>query len=87
MLLLCLLPSLCPDFLLLPDRCPPAQGSAAIEERSEWELAYACPSQTAPAFLEALGSLAARLPATGSPALVLQQLIQLVEALKVRHRD
>lgn len=71
---------LCLDLLL--------QANAGGEERSEWELCFACPSQTASAFLEALSATAEHLmPLTMPAQTALDQIVELVEALKVAHPD
>ncbi|KAK9786995.1 hypothetical protein WJX73_006118 [Symbiochloris irregularis] len=59
------------------------RASAGGEERSEWELCFACPSHTAAAFLEALSATAERLmPLTIPAQMALDQVVELVEAIK-----
>ena len=63
--------------------CALKQASMAIEERSEWELFYACPSLTAPAFLEAI-VLHRQSMQSASPEEELEELRQLADAMSVR---
>ena len=61
------------------------QASAAIEERSEWELCYARPSSTALAFLTGIARRQAAALASPSSEQGLDELMQLSASLQVVH--